>query len=118
MGPDVSGENSVVLHLHLAKQGGTYRRVLLARCRKQRLNKALPKKKKISLKKSEVNWIFTLYSRTKITNNKKQLNALLVLCPHTELQYDCELAEKRAWLFHSDAHLEQYKRLIICVNAV
>lgn len=76
------------------------------------------KKKKISLKKSEVNWIFTLYSRTKITNNKKQLNALLVLCPHTELQYDCELAEKRAWLFHSDAHLEQYKRLITCVNAV
>lgn len=76
------------------------------------------KEEKISLKKSEVNWIFTLYSRAKMTNNKKTLNSLLVLCPQTELQYDCELAEKRAWLFHSDEHLEQYKRLITCVNAV
>lgn len=26
--------------------------------------------------------------------------------------------KKRAWLLHSDEHLEQYKRLITCVNAV
>lgn len=48
--------------------------------------------------------------------NEDQLNALLILCPHTELQYDCELAEKRAWLLHSDENLEQYKRLLTCVN--
>lgn len=81
------------------------------------VHKTVWTKKKKAIKKSEENWIFTLYSSTKIKKTK-QLNALLVLCPHTELQYDCELAEKRAWLLHSDEHLEQYKRLITCVNAV
>lgn len=55
------------------------------------------KKIKDVIKKSEELWVFTLYSRKKY--KKKQFAALLGLCPHNELQYDCELAEKRAWLF-------------------
>lgn len=55
------------------------------------------KKIKDAIKKSEELWVFTLYSRKKY--KKKQFAALLGLCPHNELQYDCELAENAHGFF-------------------